>query len=79
MNNQEKYDQVFMAVFNAQAQDLGENFAFKAVKAWDSMAHMALVSSLEDAFDIMLDTEDILNITSYQNGKTALSKYQILI
>jgi len=29
---------------------------------WDSLAHMELVSSLEDRFDVMFETDDILGM-----------------
>lgn len=79
MSNLEKYNKIFMEVFNVDAADLDDNFAFKSVDSWDSMAHMALVSSIEDSFCIFLDTEDILNITSYPNGKSTLAKYDIIV
>lgn len=79
MNNLEKYNQVFMEVFNVEASALGDDFAFKTVDSWDSIAHMVLISNIEDAFDIMLDTDDILNFTSYRDGLKTLAKYDIVI
>ncbi len=42
--------------------------------AWDSVGHMQLVAELEDAFDIMMDTDDIIDLSSYEKGKEILAK-----
>lgn len=33
---------------------------------------MGLIADLETVFDVMLDTEEILNFGSYENGKKIL-------
>ena len=35
---------------------------------------MSLIAALEDAFDIMMDTDDIIDLNSYEKGKEILSK-----
>ena len=41
--------------------------------------HMSLVAMLEDAFDIMMDTDDIIEFSSYEKGKEIIRKYEIEI
>lgn len=77
MTNLARYDQIFMDIFNVEASALGEMFTFQSVDTWDSITHMVLVTHLEDAFEIMLDTEDILGLTSYLDGKKTLAKYEV--
>ena len=72
MTNLEKYDRIFMNVFGVKKTDLNEGFTLRAVQQWDSVAHLSLISELEDTFDIMFDTEDILHYGSYENGKQIL-------
>jgi len=79
MTNLEKYNQIFMDVLGVKESALNENFTFKAVTQWDSVAHLSLISELEDAFDIMFDSKDILHYESYENGKIILCKYGIHI
>ena len=38
---------------------------------------MSLVAALEEAFDIMMDTDDIIDFSSYKKGKEILAKYSI--
>ena len=73
----DKYNQVFAEIFNVAAEQLDHNFGKDSIENWDSVLQLALVEALEDTFDIMLDTEDILNLTSYEIGKEILGKYQI--
>lgn len=79
MSNKEKYDDVFKRVFLVDDSKLGEGFEFGKVKEWDSVAHMKLISELEDEFDIMFDTDDILHYGSYSNGIAILRKMGIEI
>ena len=72
-----KYNKVFMDVFDVDEAALNDEFTFQNVSSWDSIAHMSLTTTLEDAFDIMLDTEDILTFGSYENGIEIMKKYGI--
>ena len=73
MTNLEKYNNVFMEVLKVDSEQLPE-LTYQGITAWDSVGHMTLVAALEDAFDIMMDTDDIINLNSYEKGKEILSK-----
>ena len=77
MTNLEKYDNVFMKVFGVPNSVLNENFTFKNTKEWDSVAHLSLISELEDCFDVMFESDDILHFASYENGKAILRRYKV--
>ncbi len=77
MNNTEKYTQVFMTVFQVHKEALDESFTFANIEMWDSLAHMTLITKLEETFGIMFDTEDILNYGSFFNGMKILEKYGV--
>ena len=77
MSNNEKYQNIFMEVFSAEAEDLNGGFNFKDVEKWDSLTHLTLISELEDAFDVMFDTDDILHFGGYENGKKILAGYGV--
>ena len=77
MSNQEKYQNVFVSVFNVDEGVLNDTFNFKDVEAWDSLTHLTLISELEDAFDVMFETEDILHFGGYENGMKILSRYGV--
>ena len=50
---------------------------YNTIPAWDSVGHMSLIAALEDAFDIMMDTDDIIDLSSYEKGKEILKKYDV--
>ena len=50
---------------------------YQGVELWDSVGHMSLVAALEDEFDIMIDTDDIIDLSSYEKGKAILAKYGV--
>ena len=77
MTNLEKLNQIFCEVFSVEASALGAGFDNKAVDGWDSVRQLSLTSAVEDTFDIMLDPEDILEFTSYENARAILAKYEI--
>ena len=79
MDNLQKYKDVFTHVLNVNEAALNERFTFKDVPQWDSVAHLSLISELEDTFDIMFESEDILHYGSYLNGIEILKKYGVEI
>ena len=62
MTNLEKYNSVFCENLNVTEDQLAD-LKYQGVELWDSVGHMTLVAALEDAFDIMLDTDDIIDLS----------------
>lgn len=77
MTNREIYIKIFLEVFNIDKSNLDDTFTFADTDIWNSMSHLTLISELEDAFGIMLDTDDILHFESYRNGFKILERYGI--
>lgn len=77
MKNIERLNLIFCEVFSVELSALNSGFDNKNVEGWDSVRQLSLTSAVEDEFDIMLDPEDILNFTSYENAKAILAKYEI--
>ncbi|MGI6653634.1 MAG: acyl carrier protein [Christensenellales bacterium] len=73
MNNLEKYNMAFTSAFEI-TEDKLPSLKYQDIEAWDSVGHMSLVAALEDAFDIMMDTDDIIDLSSYEKGKEILAK-----
>jgi acyl carrier protein len=55
-----------------------ESLAYRSIEAWDSVAHMQLVAALEAAFDIMLETEDVIALSSFPKAREILAKYEVV-
>ena len=78
MSNLDKYNKVFSEVMSVSSENLA-NLKFKESENWDSVGHMTLIAALEDAFDIFLEVDDMMGITSYTQGKEVLAKYGVEI
>lgn len=76
MTNLEKYKNAFVEGLEIDAEGV-EDLVFEGIPEWDSVGHMGLVSALEEAFDIMLETDDIIELNSYKKGIETLKKYGI--
>ena len=73
MTNLEKYNEAFCKSFEITEEKL-PGLKYQDIELWDSVGHMTLVANLEDAFDIMMETDDIIDMGSYEKGQEILSK-----
>ncbi|WP_148372134.1 acyl carrier protein [Bacteroides bouchesdurhonensis] len=77
MTNLEKYNNVFCENLQITENQLA-GLQYQGVELWDSVGHMSLTAALEDAFDIMLETDDIIDLSSYEKGIEILkTKYDV--
>jgi len=77
MTNREKYVQIFTETFHIQADQL-EELSYQSIPEWDSVGHMEIITALEDTFDIMMDTDDIIDFNSFKKGMEILGeKYDL--
>jgi len=73
MNNLERYNQIFKETFEVEDAQL-KGLTYQSVPLWDSVGHMNMIAALEEVFDIMMDTDDIINLSSYEKGKEILEQ-----
>lgn len=78
MSNREKYVNAFVEALEVSA-DKVEGLEYQTIPQWDSVGHMGLVAAVEDAFDIMMDTDDIIDFNSFEKGIELLKKYDVEI
>ena len=76
MTNLERYKKIFMETFDITEAQL-DGLQYQGISEWDSVGHMTLISKLEDAFEIMMDTDDIIDLSSFEIGMDILGKYNI--
>lgn len=79
MENIEKYNNAFVEVFGVSVEALNDDYGKDTVEEWDSVHQLSLVPLLEEAFDILFDPEDIMELASYGRGKELLRKYDVEI
>lgn len=73
MSNKEKYVNIFMEVLQINSEQTA-GLVYQSIDSWDSVGHMNLIAALEDSFDIMMDTDDIIDFNSFEKGMEILSQ-----
>ncbi len=79
MSNSEKYKKIFIKSLSIDENKFNEDIKYNEIDEWDSIGHMTLVSAIEEEFKITLETDDIVDFSSFQKGKEILSKYKVAI
>jgi acyl carrier protein len=77
MMSAKEVQNVFVESLGVAAETDWNSLAYRGVEEWDSVAHMVLVGELEDAFDIMIDTQDVIDMSSYAEVLRILAKYGV--
>ena len=74
MKNIEKYRNAFIDALELEENEVGEDLALGETREWDSLGHMILISTIEDVFDVSLDSEWMTEFDSYQSGMELLNR-----
>ena len=77
MNNNRKLVEAFCNALEINEELVIESLKYQSIEQWDSISHMMLIAELEDVFDIELDTDDVINMSSVAMAKEILAKYEI--
>ena len=79
MSNIEKYKTVFSKSLAIDMSLVTEKLKYNDIPEWDSIGHMTLISGLEETFGITIETDDIVDFSSYKKGIDILKKYKVSI
>lgn len=77
MNNNEKLVNAFVTSLGVKEELVKDDLKYNSIHQWDSIAHMSLVSELESVFDVMLDTDQIIDMSSVAKAREILSSHDI--
>ncbi|WP_416305808.1 acyl carrier protein [Neptunicella sp. SCSIO 80796] len=77
MTTTEKLYQAFATGLGIEIDSVSDELAYNSIPQWDSTAHMILIAELENQFDVMLDTDDIIDMSSVSKAKQILAKHRI--
>jgi len=72
---EERLQKVFQSALGLGPEVDPTTLAYAQNPAWDSVAHMQLIGALEGEFDIMLETDDVLAMSSFQEAARIVRKY----
>ena len=78
MKNKNKYIEIFIKSFSMDKKKFNEKIKYNDIPEWDSIGHMSLMSDLEEGFNISIDTDDIIDFSSFKKGIQILKKYKVV-
>lgn len=70
-----KLKKIFSESLGVDENVVIDSLRYAEIPQWDSVAHMALVAAIEEGFEIMIDTEDVIDMSSFQKSKEIVKKY----
>ncbi|WP_193859885.1 phosphopantetheine-binding protein [Aeromonas veronii] len=67
-------EQLFSDALGIPVEQVSDVLSYQGVPQWDSVAHMGLIAHLEDHYGILLDTDDIIDMSSVAKAREILKK-----
>lgn len=68
---EQSFREVFSESLNINVTDVVDSLPYGESPQWDPIAHMSLVAATEERFDIMLDAEDVIDMSSFEKAKVS--------
>ena len=69
MSNLEAYKSAFVEGLGIDESKVEETLKYNDIPEWDSIGHMTLISNLEEKFKITIETDDIVDFSSFKKEK----------
>jgi acyl carrier protein len=76
MNNLDKLIRSFSETLGLDAAAVSDSLSY-GDSPWNSVAHMAIIAAIETAFNIMIETEDVIDMSNFAKAKEIVEKYGI--
>lgn len=77
--NEQRLRAAFAEVLSLPTHQITDDIAYDKTSSWDSVAHLVLVAALDSTFDITMDTDDVIDLSSYSKAREILRKYRVVI
>lgn len=77
MNNEELLFKSFSEALQVEDSVINYELKYQEIPQWDSISHMLLINELESNFDIVIDTDDVIDMSSVLKAKEILEKYNV--
>ena len=75
----EKLRQTFADSFGLPLEAINDDLRYNTIPQWDSVAHMALIAAIEQAFDLLIETDDVIDMSSFAKAKEIVAKYGVAL
>ena len=71
----DRLQKIFSESLCIPLESVVDDLKYSECPDWDSVAHMGLVAAIEESFDIMIDAEDVIDMSSFLEAQHILAKY----
>jgi acyl carrier protein len=72
-----KLKEAFANALAISTDQVTDDLKYRGIPEWDSISHMVLISELEEEFDVEIETDDVIDMSSFQKAKEILTKYGV--
>ena len=72
--NDSRLTNCFVQTLGIPAAEVTDTHAYTSISQWDSVAHMALVAAIENEFNVMLDTDEVIALSSVAAARKILGR-----
>ena len=79
MSSLDQLRDAFRTALDLPADAAVDDLQYQDNEKWDSLAHMSLIATIEDEFSVMIDTDDVINLSSFAEAVRILGKYGVNI
>ena len=77
MSNLEQLENIFRDSLGLEQETQVRDLTYRSIEEWDSVAHMVLIGDIEDVFGVMLETDDVIELSSFTTAILILGKHGI--
>jgi acyl carrier protein len=77
MSNIDRLREAFRTALGLPTDYPVDELEYRGIEQWDSLAHMALIAEIEDAFDVMIDTDEVIDMSSFGKAVEMLGKHDV--
>ncbi len=67
-----KLQEVFSNVFDIDTDEISHDSTMDSLDEWDSLRHLEVITSVEEAFGVQFDMGDIINLNSIEKISAAI-------
>lgn len=79
MTNVDRLRNTFRSALGLTDDVLVDMLEYRGIERWDSLAHLTLVADIEDSFNIMLDTDQVIDLSSFQRAVEILREHGVAV
>jgi len=77
MQNLARLEEAFVEGLSIPKDSDFASLEYRGIEEWDSVAHMLLVGEIENTFDVMLETQDVIDMSSFTKAQEILTRYGV--